>query len=521
MSKQSWKTFKAAVASLGLAVSAVALVGIPTAAAQEENPTLSVNVARELGEAIELSNTDQFAQAITVIDNLLAQRSGSMQPYELATAYEIRGTFKVNIENYAGALADFERALAQGGLPEARERQVRFNVAQLYFQEERFAEAARFLQEYISFAQSSGQEVDANTYYLLGASYYATENFRQARRPLETALRLLTEPKKAYYDLMNAVYNELGAESERGDLLVTMINYWPEDSSYWGQLAGAYSQAGRDADAATVLELGYKAGIITNSGQILSLIQYYSVLDNPIRGAELLEKEMASGNIERTQKNLELLAQLYNLAREQKKALVPLREAAQLSGTGELFYRLGQVYFADEQWRNAEQALVDAVNKGGLSGRQLGDAWLLIGNARFNQDTNSPRQRRRAIEAFRRSTNYSTSRTAAQGWITYIRAIINTEQRQCDVELLQAIERYKNGIQRCETIVDVFRRVGPTGSITQEAVDECNRFTASSIDEANGTITFEDGTTEAGPACKAGATAPASEDDATEEESSE
>ena len=510
MSNRSWKSLKVVAGLFVLATSSLVMAGTSQAVAQEDecgSQTLSPNVAKPLGEAYELGNADQYAAAISAVDNLLAQRSGSMSPYELATTYEIRASFKSQLDppNYPGSLADFERALAQNALCDKRQRQIRFFIAQLYYTQERYPEAARFLEEYIAYANSIGENIDANTYYLLAGAYVAQNNFSRARNPMEQALRKLDEPKKAYYDLMNYIYSEVGADSQRGDLLVTMIGYWPEDGNYWGQLAGAYSQAGRDADAATVLELAYKAGIITDAPKILSLIQYYSVLDNPIRGAVLLEKEMAAGNIERSQKNLELLAQLYNLAREQKKALVPLRQAAEISPDGELFYRLGQVYFADEQWREAERALTQAINRGGLNNRQTGDAWLLIGNARYYVDTNSRAQRRRAIEAYRRASNYSTSRTAARGWIDYINAVTNTEDRQCNVEILQAVERYNNAISRCETIIDVFRRVGPTPNITQESVDECNQFTASTINEETATISFDDGTTEAGPACRASA----------------
>lgn len=516
MSKTRYKTLKALMAGLMIATSAVVTASVTSAPAYAQDgsdQTLSVPVAKVLGEAYEFSQLEppQMQSAISAIDGLFASRSDRMSAYEKATAYEMRGSFKAALDppNYAGALRDFEAAVASGGLNEDRTRQLRFAIAQLYYTQERYPEAARFLQEYINYAQSIGKNVDANTWYLLAASYVAMNDFRQARNPMEQALRKHREavraggesPKESYYSLMNYVYSEVGAQGERGDLLVEMVNLWPANANYWAQLSGSYSQAGREDDAAATLELAYKAGIISGEDKILSLVSYYSYLENPIRGAELLEKEMAAGNVQRNKKNLELLAQMYTQAREQKKALVPLRAAAEIAPDGDLFYNLGLVYFGDEQWEEAERAFQQALQRGGLDRKKIGNAWLLIGNARYFKDTDSVRQQRIAIEALRRAQGYSDSRKAASDWITYIRDVQRTVQNQCRVELLQTVERFNQDRKRCDTILDVVKRIGLTSSITEQDVNRCTALQQANINEGNGDITFQDGTVEAGPAC--------------------
>ena len=513
MSKYRWNTLKALMASVLIATCAYMTPGLVlSAAAQDEDggdQTLSVPVARVLGEAYELSQVEppQFQQAISSIDQLIAQRRDRMTPYELATAYEMRGSFKGGLTppDYAGALRDFEAALAAGGMNEERQRQIRFIIAQLYYTQERYPEAARFLREYIDYATSIGKNVDANTYYLLAASYVAMQDFRNARRPMEQALQKHRasgdRPQESYYSLMNYVYSEIGAQSERGDLLVEMVNLWPGNGQYWAQLSASYSEAGREDDAAATLELAYKAGILEGEDRILSLVSYYSFLENPYRGALLMEREMAAGNVQRNKNNLERLAQMYTQAREQRRALVPLREAAAISPDGDLYYNLGLVLFGDEQWVPAEEAFLNALNRGGLDGRKTGNAWLLIGNARFFLDSESASQQRRAIEALRRAQNYSSSRRDATDWITYIRDVQRTVCNQCRVEILQTVERFTQDRRRCGTILDVVRRVGLTSTITQEQVDRCNLLLEATVNETSGDVTLADGTVERGPDC--------------------
>ncbi|NHK29552.1 tetratricopeptide repeat protein [Parvularcula flava] len=506
MSKLFHKSFMAlsAGAFILAAGTVVTAVSVPSAWAQDDeeentNQSLSTAVATEVQKAYILaSEEEKFAEAITVLDRLLANRSGGMTPYELGTTYELRASFKANLPNpnYTSILEDLERAAASGGLPTDRVRQIRFNMAQIYFQEERYPEAIRLLTEYIQYQESVGEPVNANTYRLLAGAYIAQDNFQQALGPMETALRLHRQennPQQSYYATMNYVYSELKLESKRGDLLVEMINIWPEEEQYWSQLAGAYSQAERDADAAAVLELAYRAGIITESAKVLNLVQYFTILDNPYRGAQLLEQEMAAGNLERDLDNLQLLAQAYNLAREQKKALVPLREAAQIAPTGELYYRLGQILFADEQWQESAEALTEAINRGGLEARDIGDAWLLIGNAYYNIDTNSEAQRDRAIDAWNRAQNYSNSRQAANGWISYVREVRRVEQNQDRVERLQREEAYKNERRRCTTNLEIFERLGNSSGFSESDAERCRTILAA--EWRNGQIVLADGTT--------------------------
>lgn len=510
MSKSGYKSIKAILTSMALGVCLVAggMIANPVLAQEEdaEQQTLSPNVAKGLGEAYALGQEQEnYTAAIAKLDQVFAQRGGSMTAFEKATAYEMRGTFKVQIKDYNGALRDLEAALAQNALSVDRVRQIRYYIAQLYFQEERYAEAARYLQEYINFQRSTGETVNANTYYLLGAAYAAMEDWRSARSPLEQAIRSGSDRKQSWYELLSAVYYNLGDESARGDLLVRMIGYWPNKKIYWEQLAGAYSTAGRESDAAAVLELAYRAGLIQDADKIIALVQYYSVLDNPYRGGKLLSKEMAAGNIPVTQQNLELLAQMWNLAREQKKAADALERAAAMAPSGKLYYRLGQVYFADEQWAKSEETMRKALARGGLTSKQVGDAWLLIGNAQYNIDTESDVQRNKAKDSWRKATNYSGSRKAANGWIEYVRSIQRIECQSCDVERKRAERRYNEEKERCQTNIDIFDRVGSAAAQISEAdIAACRALLESTYVVNTGIITYKDGTTEerVGQACR-------------------
>lgn len=442
---------------------------------RRRSETLDPAVAKVLGEVFELQNLKppQLQPALTKLNDLIAARP-NMKPYDKSTTYQMRGSIKVQLDDYQGALRDFQAALDANGLPPNQNNQLRYFIAQIQFQLENYQAAIQGLNAWIASARAEGVPVDANAYYLLAAAYtqITPPNWRAAQGPAEQAIAARTaEPKKSDHDLLNLIYSELGENSKRGPLLEKMINLWPNERSYWVQLSGFYSQTGKDQDAFSVLEVAYRAGLLTKESELITLVNYYSFFDNPYRGARMMEREMEAGRIARTVKNLTLLSQLWSQAREHKRAIPVLRSAAQASGDGELFYRLGQVLLADEQYAEADRALTQAINKGGLNAQKTGDAWLLIGTARFSaakpEDCN---QRSRARQAFVNAQRYPASSRQAADWVTYIDAITRTLGDQDKLEQSQNEEARQDQMARLKQAIQVCRlRGGGADCGAQEA----------------------------------------------------
>ena len=458
-----------------------AAVTVPTSAFAQENEgggqrrrsqTLDPAVARVLQEAFTLITEERYQEALPVVNRLIAERGERMKPYDKSTTYEIRGQIKINLEDFRGGQRDFQTALDTNGLPPERNNQLRYFIAQIHVQLEQYGQAIAGLNAWIRDARAAGVPVDPNAYYLLAASYVQNQppNYRAAMGPAENVLAARgNENKKGDYDLLNLIYSELSENTKRAALLERIINIFPGEETYWNQLAGLYSTTGRDRDAFAVLEVAYRAGLVSRESSILTLVNYYSFFENPYRGAKLLEREMSASRVKRNLNNLILLSQLWSQAREHKRAIPVLREAANLSDRGELSYRLGQVLLADEQYVAAERALVTALNKGGMSSRQTGDAWLLLGTARFNQAGPGDRStRNRARTAFNNATRYTTSAGQARNWVAYIKAIEDTEKAQDELERQQRIEDTQENIERIRTQAQVCRLQG--------GGDTCNTF---------------------------------------------
>src|SRR6056297_2151594 len=433
--------------------------------------SLNPAVAQDLLSAYELIEADDHAAALEELNQLMNRRGDSMQPFDRASVLQIRGTAYVNLDDYDRALSDFEAAIATRALPVDQENRLRFNMAQLNFVLERYADAIELFDTWMA---QGDVEITDTTYFMLAAAHYNLEEYREAIEPIQSAIEISDGPEKRYYDLNNVIYSNLEMSAERTRLLERMVTIWPNELTYWRQLTALYLDQGEEMKSFGALETAYVGGLIESDDDIILLAQYYSTYENPHRGAQLIEKEMEAGRIERSVDNLELLSQLWSQAREHRKAIPVLQEAAELADTGMLSYRLGQSFLADEQNQRAERAFEDAIEKGGLSDSTLAEAWMLLGNARFNQAGPGDRdQRMLADQAFARATNFSETRSQASDWRQYISAINRTESRQAILEQEQADRMATAAEERLMTSCRAQQLAG------QELSERCQRLLSS------------------------------------------
>ncbi|MEX2499724.1 MAG: tetratricopeptide repeat protein [Wenzhouxiangellaceae bacterium] len=394
-------------------------------------PTLDPRVAQDLLSAYELLEDEEYQQALQQLNRLMERRGDSMKDFDKASVLQIRGTAHVNLDDMDSALEDFSAALQLEALPEDQQNRLRFNLAQIYFVNEHYQESIQLFEEWMK----ADVKVTDSAYFMLGAAYYNLDEYQKTLESIQKAIEVAPEPQKRYYDLANSAHAELGNVAGRIRLLEKMVELWPDSLSYWRQLSSLYLDQGDQFKSFAALETAYVNGLIESGSDIIMLAQYYSTFDNPHRGARLIEKEMQAGRVERTVENLELLSQLWSQAREHSKAIPVLREAAQMSDDGLLSFRLGQALLANEQNEDAERALESALEKGGLDESRRAEAWMLLGNARFNQAEPGDRgQRDEAEQAFAQAERFSATRQQASDWRKYINAINQTERRQAALE---------------------------------------------------------------------------------------
>jgi tetratricopeptide (TPR) repeat protein len=133
----------------------------------------------------------------------------------------------------------------------------------------------------------------------------------------------------------------------------------------------------------------------------------------PYKAGVLIEKEMASGRVDKNAKNYRLLSQAWTLAAEDEKAIPALQAAAKLSDEGELNLRLGNAHLNLGQYDECVAAIQDGIRKGGI--KSPDNAQISLGMCLYNQKKYTA-----AKTAFNKAAETSRSRKISNQWVSVI-----------------------------------------------------------------------------------------------------
>ena len=355
---------------------------------------------------------EKYNEAYADLQQLL-KRAGS-DKYLQAILHNSLAQVEWSRENFDAALMHFEKTIELDALPNQQHFNLMYQVAQLYNMKDRNQDALEALD--LWFCKVDPEQIKAPAYVLQASIYSSMEDWPQVLESITKAISMSDDPKEAWYQLKLAAHFELEQFPQAADTLEMMINRWPDKKAYWNQLAQTHYKLKRDDKALAVAALAYRKGLMDTKGDILFLSSLYSNQDVPYKAADVLQKGIEDGLVEPTQRNWTILADTWYAAEELERALVAYEEAGKASLDGKIDLRRGFILIDLERWPDAQVALNAAIEKGGLSDRQTGEAWLLKGMAEFNLGNQQA-----ATTAWQRASRFDSSRQAAQQWLNHQR----------------------------------------------------------------------------------------------------
>jgi tetratricopeptide (TPR) repeat protein len=361
---------------------------------------------KRLNEALEALKAEKYSDARNILSKLDA---GRLSPYELSRVEQLLAAVDQGEGKYGPARDHLKKAIASGGLNDQEASAVRYQIAQFYMAEEKYREGVEALKEWFATATNP----NSAAYYLLGIAYYQLGDYASALEPAQKAVELSEKPLENWLQLLLALRIEREEFKLAVPILKRLIAASPAKKNYWIQLSSVSAQLGNYQEAAAWLQLAYNGGLLTEERDVTRLAQLLLQIEVPYRAAQILTKAMEQNQVKSDAKVYELLGNCWIAAREYAKAVVPLSRAADLSDTGELYMRLGEVLVQREDWASATDALNRALQKGKL--KNTANAQLLLGIAFYSQ-----KKPQEARSWFERARNDAAYRSQADGWIRQI-----------------------------------------------------------------------------------------------------
>lgn len=346
-------------------------------------------------------------QALAALNELQAKVE-SLSDYEKAMMWQTFAYAYSAQEQYGRAAEAFEKCLALNALPPASVVNARYNLAQLYLVQENYGKAITNFEIWFKMAENP----NADAYYMMAAAYAQANRPREALPHALKAVAKATGPKEPWLQLVLSLQVQLNQHRDAAETLQKLIAHFPK-KTYWMQLAAVYSEVDDQKKALATMKVAERNGFLTSENELLNLVQLYLNNDIPYRAAVTVERAIAAGRLPNNAKNQELLANAWLRAREYERAIAPLERAAELSGDGNLYVRLGQVHISEDGWSRARAALSKALQKGGV--RDTGNVHLMLGIANASEE-----RWQEAERAFQAALRYDQTAKAAAQWLAHI-----------------------------------------------------------------------------------------------------
>jgi tetratricopeptide (TPR) repeat protein len=405
-----------------LSVTVLEAVGISasfaSAEAQSEQKTRKVPAMREpvfkkLGKVQEAADAQNWPAALAALKEMEAGKSG-YNGYEIAQMYYFYGFVYYSMERYPQAISAYQQVLAQGAanLPEALEVGTLLTIAQLYFVTENYPKAVEYLNKWFA----ASETITADSYALRAQAYYQMENQAKALADINTAVSMSEKegklPKENWYGLQRFLYYEKNDYKKVTDILEKLVKHYPK-GEYYKQLAGMYGQLKREKDQLHMMEAAYVAGALEKEKELLNMAYLYMGFDMPYKGAKVIDKGIKQKKIARNAKNLETLAQAYQMAQELQKSIPELEAAAKLSDKGDLYSRLAGIYLDLDKNEQAISMGAKALKKGGL--KRKDQVYIVLGMANTNLKKYDA-----ALKNLKEAKKDKRSEKFATQWISFV-----------------------------------------------------------------------------------------------------
>lgn len=383
-------------------------------------PAMREKVYTRLAEAQMCSEMDDLPCAEAKLAEV--REMTDLNSYETAQMWNFYAYIYFEQENYDQAIKAYESVLQQPDLPAGLEQTTMYSLATLYVQQEQYQKGLDMLDKWFPTQANPGPE----PYILKAQIHYQLEQFKEGIEPVLTAMRIAQEqnrePQEGWYQLLNVFYFELENYPKVIETLTTMLERWPK-RDYLMQLAGIYGQEGQENKTLALYQAAYSAGWLDRGSDFVNLAQMLLSADVPYQAGKIMEEGLNDGTIESTEANWRILAQAWQLAQEDLKALPALSRASSLASDGNLDMLLAQSYANLARWDECVEAARSALKRGELNREDQTN--MILGNCLVEQ-----KKYGEARNAFQSAARDERSRRGANQWLQYID---NEESREKEI----------------------------------------------------------------------------------------
>lgn len=358
---------------------------------------------KKLQELYELSQEEDTAKTIEAAEAMLVNKQAGA--YERALAAQILGIARIDTDDYPGAMAAFERALQEDGLPNNQHFQIMYQIGQLHMSEETYEQALVWLDRFIAETKTDKPEHIA----MRGNALYRLERYDEAEVALKSAIAASEKPDNSWYQLLMATYFETEQLEKAAGIAEEQLAKNPDDRALIRNLAAIYLNADMNEQAITVLEGAKARGLLTEERDYRQLYQLYHYAEKEPLAIATIEEGLSQGILKEGLEVYRALGEANYFGERIPQAIEAYKKAVPFAQDGEVSLMLARILAEEERWAETKTAVKEALAKGV---KRKGDAYIVLGGAEFGLNN-----RDAGIAAYREAAKYPETESMAKSWL--------------------------------------------------------------------------------------------------------
>jgi tetratricopeptide (TPR) repeat protein len=368
---------------------------------------MSEGVYKRLAAIHEQMGEDQLDDAL---GGLVRLEKKNLSKYEKALVQQMFGFVYAQQNNEAEAIKHFEQSLALESLPAKAQQGMLYSLAGLNAAEENYQNSIDTLREWFRY------EADPipDAYMLIGSSFSEMEQYGDALPYVLKAIEKAEKPRENWYMLALAIHFQQDNFADAAEVLVRMLQYWPDNARYWEMLAGCYLELEDDKSALDTMMVSYSNGMLTKPTRIKAAAQLNMMRDTPYTAGVIVDEALTEGYLEEDEANLKMLLQAWLASREYDRAVDVINRLGKFAEDGEYFLQAAQIFSETGEWDKVIENTTKALD-GGL--KNPVDALMLEGSAYSELGRLEDASR---VFGVVRTTGDKDDRRNADSWIAFI-----------------------------------------------------------------------------------------------------
>ena len=337
------------------------------------------------------NNKTARLKAIERLQKILNESSSL--PFEQASAHHFLGNIYASMEDFKKSITHFKQAVSLKSLSYNKHLGTLLLLAQLYLMTENTALAKQYLHQW----QALSETRSPIFHVLMSQAFYMEKKPKRALTQIHRAIDLSKKPKKRWLAFAAGLSIEQEDYTSAEALYRRLVYLYPKAQKSWKQLAETQHKNKKPKETLASMQLAHKVQPLQEEPTILSLVSLLGDQGIPYKAGKSLEQAINKKKVKSSQENYEKLGDFWWWAEEINRALKAYHTSANLSSTPQIFFKLGRIYYAQNNWSQAVSQMEKglSLDRSQVSKDEIDEIHMKIGFAYYNL-----RQCNKAIQAF-------------------------------------------------------------------------------------------------------------------------